>query len=103
MLPPSFAPANTGPAGTAAWELRLTGHQAIRYATRLERTRRWWTTILPLAQGCALIELRSRQRPYPIVAALRTERDCLAYLSIASRAAGRQPKQAKGDGHGQAA
>jgi hypothetical protein len=56
---------------TTGWhrgeEWRLNGFEAERFAHLLEETGRVWASAVPLAQGCALVELRSRYRPYPLL------------------------------------
>lgn len=59
---------------------RLSGHEAQDFATRLEATGRYWCQAFPLAQGVALLHVRSRRRPFPLRFTFRTREECEALL-----------------------
>jgi hypothetical protein len=60
---------------------RLTAPGAGFWARHLEATGRVWATVLALGGAGALVELRARARPRPLVALLRTDADCRAALA----------------------
>jgi DNA-binding XRE family transcriptional regulator len=60
---------------------RLTAVGAGWWVRHLEATGRAWATVLPLGGAGALVELRARARPRPLVALLRTDADCRAALA----------------------
>jgi hypothetical protein len=74
---------------------RLTAVGAGAWVRALEATRRVWATILPLGGAGALVELRARARPRPLMALLRTDADCRAALEgLGAPGAGADPAAA---------
>ena len=52
---------------------RMTGIEAHAWATKIEASGGYWAVALPLVYGAtAMVEVRSRQRPFPLIATLRT-------------------------------
>jgi hypothetical protein len=56
--------------------------QASLWARRLEATGRCWAAPVGLIMGCALVEIRSRARPYRLVGVARTPDDAAGYLAL---------------------
>lgn len=59
---------------------RFTTNEAKRVARAITE-RGFDAQAITIAQGMALVEVRSKQRPYPVVATLRTEEDARLYLA----------------------
>jgi hypothetical protein len=59
---------------------RLTAHEVDGWCSRLSATGAVWATPLGLGGAGALIELRARARPRPLVGILRTAGECRVAL-----------------------
>lgn len=57
-------------------EWRLSAHEALFWARTLEETGRVWAGEVALGHGAALVEVRSRRRPYPLRVRVRTAQGC---------------------------
>lgn len=62
--------------------VRLTSGESRVWAHLLEGTGRVWAAAVALGQGDALVELRDRWRPYPLIGACRTVADCEVALRV---------------------
>jgi hypothetical protein len=73
--------AETGFYARADW--RLDPWEAAELARRIEARGAFWAEAFHLAQGVALLHVRSRRRPYPVVRVLRTAAEGRAFLAQA--------------------
>jgi hypothetical protein len=60
---------------------RLDPWEAAELARRIEARGGFWAEPFHLAQGVALLNVRSRRRPYPVVRTLRTADEGRAFLA----------------------
>jgi hypothetical protein len=60
---------------------RLDPWEAAELARRIEARGAFWAQAFHLAQGVALLNVRSRRRPYPVVRVLRTADEGRAFLA----------------------
>lgn len=78
----AVAPSADAWASDTAGAVRLSSGESRVWAHLLEATGRVWAATVALGQGDALVELRDRRRPYPLVGACRTVADCEVALQV---------------------
>jgi hypothetical protein len=81
----------TGWHGRGEW--RLLPWEASWGARRIEAGGRYWSAPFALGQGAALVEVRDRRRPYPLLHRLRTPDELARFLDEQRREEQQQQQQ----------